>query len=73
MPSERIVCSDKFDDPNLPGEMLTTVSLRLAMGVMQLQVVQEAILEANPVERWYLGWQESPAQLSKPAERENPD
>ena len=61
--SERIRYSDKFDDPNLPGEMETTVSLREVACGCDLMVVQQGIPEAIPVEMCYLGWQESLAQL----------
>jgi len=63
VPHERIRYSDKFDDPNLPGEMETTVSLRPVSCGTELTVVQQGIPEAIPVEMCYLGWQESIAQL----------
>jgi uncharacterized protein YndB with AHSA1/START domain len=71
-PGERIVYTDSFDDPNLPGEMLTTVSLRQVMGLTDLTVVQEGIPEAIPVEMCYLGWQESLGQLALLVEPELP-
>ena len=64
VPHVRIRYSDKFDDPNLPGEMETTVSLvQVACGT-ELNVVQEGIPEVIPLEMCYLGWQESLAQLA---------
>jgi uncharacterized protein YndB with AHSA1/START domain len=64
VPNERIRYSDKFDDPNLPGEMETTVSLRRVSCGTELNVVQEGVPEAIPLEMCYLGWQESLAQLA---------
>ena len=61
--NERIRYSDKFDDPNLPGEMETTVSLREVACGCDLTIVQQGIPEVIPVEMCYLGWQESLAQL----------
>ena len=72
VPSETIRYTDKFDDPNLPGEMLTTVSLRQVSCGTELSVVQEGIPAAIPVEMCYLGWQESLAQLAKVVEPEIP-
>src|SRR5206468_11116940 len=59
VPNERIRHTDKFDDPNLPGEMRTTVSLKQASCGTELNVVQEGIPEAIPPEACYLGWQDS--------------
>ena len=70
---ERIRYSDKFDDPNLPGEMETTVSLRQVACGTELIVVQDGIPEAIPVEMCYLGWQESLAQLMTLVEPVIPD
>ena len=64
VPHERIRYSDKFDDPNLPGEMETTVSLVQVSCGTELNVVQEGVPEAIPIEMCYLGWQESLAQLA---------
>jgi uncharacterized protein YndB with AHSA1/START domain len=64
LPAERIVYTDRFEDPNLPGEMLTTITLRKVSVGTELVVVQEGIPEAIPVEMCYLGWQESLAQLA---------
>ncbi|MGN6479053.1 SRPBCC family protein [Luteibacter sp.] len=59
VPGERLRYTDVFDDPNLPGQMVTTVVMtKLAMGV-DLHITQEGIPEAIPVEMCYLGWQES--------------
>ena len=73
VPHERIRYSDKFDDPNLPGEMETTVSLRQVACGTELMVVQDGIPEAIPVEMCYLGWQESLAQLMTLVEPVIPD
>lgn len=71
--NERIRYSDKFDDPKLPGEMETTVSLRQVTCGTELTVVQEGIPEVIPVEMCYLGWQESLAQLLTLVEPVIPD
>ena len=63
-PHTRIRYSDKFDDPNLPGEMQVTVTLREVMCGTELTVVQENIPPQIPAEMCYLGWQESLAQLA---------
>jgi uncharacterized protein YndB with AHSA1/START domain len=68
--NERISYTDKFDDPNLPGTMKTTVSLRAVSLGTELNVVQEGIPEAIPVEACYLGWQESLVLLAKLVEAE---
>jgi uncharacterized protein YndB with AHSA1/START domain len=73
VPNERIVYTDRFDDANLPGEMLTTVTMRQVPGAVELTIVQEGIPEAIPVEMCYLGWQESLGQLAKLVEPEIPD
>jgi uncharacterized protein YndB with AHSA1/START domain len=73
VPLERIRYSDKFDDPHLPGEMETTVSLRKVSCGTELNVVQEGIPQAIPVEMCYLGWQESLAQLANLVEPTIPD
>ncbi len=71
--NEFIKYSDKFDDPNLPGEMTTTVSLREVMGCTELKVLQENIPEMIPAEMCYLGWQESLEKLMKLVEPNIPD
>jgi uncharacterized protein YndB with AHSA1/START domain len=72
VPSERIQYTDSFDDPNLPGEMRVTVSLRQVSCGTELSIVQEGIPELIPVEMCYLGWQESLEQLAKLVEPEIP-
>lgn len=70
VPHERIRYTGKFDDPNLPGVMQTTVSLRAVFCGAELNVVQEGIPEVVPPEACYLGWQESLALLVKLVEAE---
>ncbi len=72
-PNERIQYTDKFDDPNLPGEMITTVTLREVFCGTELHVVQEGIPPMIPAEACYLGWQESLALLTQLVEPEIPD
>jgi uncharacterized protein YndB with AHSA1/START domain len=64
VPNERIVHTDKFDDPNLPGTMKTTLSLRQVFCGTELNVAQEGVPAMIPPEACYLGWQESLAQLA---------
>ena len=73
VPNERIAYSDKFDDPNLPGEMVTTVTLRAVVCGTELSIEQAGIPEMIPVEMCYLGWQESLAQLANLVEPVIPD
>ncbi len=73
VPNERIRYSDTFDDPNMAGEMMTSVSLKPVMCGTDVSIVQEEIPEMIPVEMCYLGWQESLAQLAKLVEPEIPD
>jgi uncharacterized protein YndB with AHSA1/START domain len=73
VPNERIRYSDKFDDPNLPGEMETTVVLRQVSCGTELNITQTGIPDAIPVEMCYLGWQESLAQLATLVEPVIPD
>jgi uncharacterized protein YndB with AHSA1/START domain len=73
VPSEKIRYTDKFDDPNLPGEMLTTVTLKKVSCGTELAIEQEGVPEVIPLEMCYLGWQESLAQLAKVVEPEIPD
>jgi uncharacterized protein YndB with AHSA1/START domain len=73
VPNERIRYTDRFEDPNLPGEMQTTVTLRKVSVGTELEVVQTGIPAAIPVEACYLGWQESLALLVKLVEAEIPD
>jgi uncharacterized protein YndB with AHSA1/START domain len=72
-PGERIRSTDTFDDPNLPGEMVTTVTLQAVSCGTELNVVQEGIPEAIPPELCYLGWQESLDHLARLVEPEIPD
>jgi len=72
VPDERIVHTDKFDDPNLAGEMRTTVSLKKVFCGTELDIVQEGIPGAIPTEACYLGWQESLTLLAKLVEAEIP-
>lgn len=72
VPNERIRNTDLFDDPNLPGEMLTTVSFREVPCGTELEIVQEGIPEAIPLEGCYLGWQESLTLLAQLVEAEIP-
>jgi uncharacterized protein YndB with AHSA1/START domain len=73
VPNERIRHTDVFDDPNLPGEMQVTVTIRPVLVGVELNVVQEGIPEAIPVEACYLGWQESLTLLAQLVEPEIPD
>jgi uncharacterized protein YndB with AHSA1/START domain len=72
-PNEFIKYSDTFDDPNLPGEMTTSVWLAKNIAGTELKIVQEGIPAAIPVEMCYLGWQESLEKLKKLVEPEIPD
>lgn len=73
VPHERIRYTDKFEDPNLPGELQATVSLKKVSCGTELNVVQEGLPDVIPLEACYLGWQESLAQLAKLVEPEIPD
>ena len=73
VPSQKISYTDKFDDPNLPGAMKTTVTLTPVSCGTEIAIVQEGIPEAIPTEMCYLGWQESLAQLAHLVEPEIPD
>ena len=68
VPNERLIYTDKFDDPNMPGEMKVTVTLKKVSVGTELSIVQEGIPDAIPVEACYLGWQESLRNLAKLAE-----
>lgn len=72
VPNARLRYTDKFDDPNLPGEMQVTVDLRKVLCGTEIQIVQEGIPEVIPTEMCYLGWQESLAQLATLVEPEIP-
>jgi uncharacterized protein YndB with AHSA1/START domain len=71
-PNERIVHTDTFDDPNLPGTMKTTISVKKVSVGTELSVVQEGIPDLIPTEACYLGWQESLVLLTKLVEAEIP-
>lgn len=71
-PHERIRYTDKFEDPNLPGEMQVTVTLKKVSVGTELNVVQEGVPDIIPAEACYLGWQESLMQLAKLVEPEIP-
>lgn len=73
VPHERIRHTDRFDDPNLPGEMRTTISLNKVSCGTELNVVQEGIPDVIPTEACYLGWQESLTLLAQLVEAEIPD
>ena len=70
VPNERIRHTDRFDDNNLPGEMVTTVTIKQVSVGVELNVVQEGIPEAIPVEACYLGWQDSLTLLTQLVEPE---
>jgi uncharacterized protein YndB with AHSA1/START domain len=73
VPHERICYNDRFDDPNLPGEMKTSIDLKQVTCGTELSIVQEGIPEAIPTEACYLGWQESLDALARLVEPEIPD
>ena len=73
VPHDRIRYTDKFDDPNLPGEMRTTVTLKQVSCGTELNVVQEGIPDVIPPEACCLGWQESLVLLAKLVEAEIPE
>ena len=73
VPNERIVNTDRFDDPNLPGEMRTTVTLKMVAVGTEVNIVQEGIPAAIPVDACYLGWQESLTLLAQLVEPDTPD
>lgn len=72
-PNEKIEYTDRFDDPNLLGEMRTTVTLRAVACGTELGIVQQGLPEVIPTEMCYLGWQESLEQLAKLVEPQIPD
>jgi uncharacterized protein YndB with AHSA1/START domain len=72
-PNEFLKYTDKFDDPNLPGEMITTVSFNKVLCGTELKITQEGIPSVIPTEMCYLGWQESLDKLKKLVEPEIPD
>ena len=72
-PNERIRHTDKFDDPNLPGEMVTTITLTKVSIGTELNIVQEGVPAVIPAEACYQGWQESLTLLAALVEAEIPD
>jgi uncharacterized protein YndB with AHSA1/START domain len=72
-PNEFLKYTDKFDDPNLPGEMITSVWLKQTIAGTDIKITQENIPAAIPVEMCYLGWQESLEKLAKLVEPVIPD
>lgn len=72
-PGERIRHTDRFDDPNLPGEMQVTVSLKTVACGTDIEIVQEGIPDMIPTEFCYLGWQESLTLLAQLIEPDIPD
>jgi len=73
VPNQRIRYTDRFDDPNLPGEMRTTIELKKVSVGTELHIVQEGVPEVIPAEACYLGWQESLRLLTLLVEAEIPD
>ena len=65
VPNERLRYTDKFDDPNLPGQMQVTVALKKVSVGTELTIVQEGVPDVIPLEACYLGWQESLRNLAK--------
>jgi len=72
VPGQRIRYSDTFDDPNMPGEMQTTITLKKVSCGTEINIIQEGIPAAIPTEMCYLGWQESLILLAKLVEPEIP-
>ena len=70
MPNERLRYTDKFEDPNLPGQLLVTVTLRAVPVGTELNIVQEGLPDVIPLEACYLGWQQSLENLAKLVEPE---
>jgi uncharacterized protein YndB with AHSA1/START domain len=73
VPHERIRYTDKFDDPNLPGELQATITFRKVSVGTELNIVQEGVPDVIPPEACYLGWQESLTLLAKLVEAEIPE
>lgn len=73
IPNERIRYTDTFDDPNLPGEIRATITLKKVSVGTELNIVQEGVPDVIPPEACYLGWQESLILLAKLVEAEIPD
>lgn len=70
VPNERLRYSDKFDDPNLPGELSVTITMKKGVMGTELNIVQEGVPDAIPADACYMGWQESLAQLARVVEPE---
>ncbi|MGZ4962725.1 MAG: SRPBCC family protein [Limisphaerales bacterium] len=70
VPNEKIRYTDKFDDPNLPGEMKVTITFKTVSVGTELNIVQEGVPDVIPAEACYLGWQESLVLLAKLVEAE---
>jgi uncharacterized protein YndB with AHSA1/START domain len=70
VPNERLRYTDRFDDPNLPGEMRVTVALKKVLVGTEVTIVQEGVPDAIPLEACYLGWQESLFSLARLVEPE---
>jgi len=70
VPNERVRYTDKFDDPNLPGEILVTVVLKKVSVGTEINIVQEGLPDVIPAEACYLGWQESLRNLARLVEPE---
>ncbi|MCB2093885.1 MAG: SRPBCC family protein [Rhodobacteraceae bacterium] len=70
VPGERLVYTDRFDDPNLPGEMQVTVTLKAVSVGTEISIVQEGVPDLIPLEACYLGWQDSLWKLAKLVEPE---
>lgn len=73
VPNERIRHTDRFDDPNLPGEMQTTIALKKVFCGTELNIVQEGVPAVIPLEACHLGWQESLTLLAQLVEAEVPE
>ena len=73
LPHERIKYTDEFEDPNLPGKMQVTITLRKESCGTELEIVQEGLPSVIPVEACYVGWQESLSMLANLVEAEIPD
>ena len=72
VPGQRVRYTDVFDDPNLPGEMVTTVTLKKVVVGTEINVTQEGVPDAIPAEACYLGWQDSLTQLAMLVDPEIP-
>ncbi len=73
IPNERLKYTDQFDDPNLPGQIITTIEFKKALGGTEFFATQEGIPEIIPTEMCYLGWQESLDKLKRLVEPNIPD